>query len=266
MTNETMKDGAENFACYLIDNCENEVIREESVQGWLGKMLADPRYARAAAPTNETMKDGERAAFEECAASGDSCSYGPHGRHSEMQCRYCGKARDAARLDAHACRGERVFVVGIGRVVGENRQARAASPQSGETSTEFMARHLSGMNWDGKPSPQAALSGHAIYDAFLKWSEWTTELGEAISRKNIDGFVGELREFLTQAPTERMSEAARDAEDAAGLVGPAMVEHEFSVSPSSGIEICLHCGISKVAARTNTICDEASIDARKEYS
>ncbi|MFM0330689.1 Lar family restriction alleviation protein [Paraburkholderia strydomiana] len=47
------------------------------------------------------------------------------------------------------------------------------------------------------PTPQAdaapIINGHAINDLFLKWSEWTTELGEAISRKNIDGFVSELR-------------------------------------------------------------------------
>jgi hypothetical protein len=41
---QTLSDGAQYFACYLIDNCENEVIREESVQAWLGKMLAIPRY------------------------------------------------------------------------------------------------------------------------------------------------------------------------------------------------------------------------------
>jgi hypothetical protein len=45
------------------------------------------------------------------------------------------------------------------------------------------------------PQADAApiISGHEINDLFLKWSEWTTELGEAISRKNIDGFVSELR-------------------------------------------------------------------------
>jgi hypothetical protein len=41
---QTLSDGAQYFARYLIDNCENEVIREESVQAWLGKMLASPRY------------------------------------------------------------------------------------------------------------------------------------------------------------------------------------------------------------------------------
>lgn len=32
--------------------------------------------------------------FDECVASGQSCSYGPHGRKGEMQCRYCGKEQD----------------------------------------------------------------------------------------------------------------------------------------------------------------------------
>jgi hypothetical protein len=35
---------------------------------------------------------------------------------------------------------------------------------------------------------------------FLRWSEWTTELGEAISRKNIDGFVSDLRALLAAQP------------------------------------------------------------------
>jgi hypothetical protein len=40
------------------------------------------------------------------------------------------------------------------------------------------------------------LSGHAVEEIFLRWSEWTSELGEAISRKNIDGFVGEIHAVL----------------------------------------------------------------------
>src|SRR4051812_25962637 len=43
-------------------------------------------------------------------------------------------------------------------------------------------------DWNRRPTPQAdaapVISGHEINDLFLKWSEWTTELGEAISRKN----------------------------------------------------------------------------------
>jgi hypothetical protein len=42
----------------------------------------------------------------------------------------------------------------------------------------------------------AFLSGHDVEELFLRWSEWTTELGEAISRKNIDGFVSDLRALL----------------------------------------------------------------------
>lgn len=38
-------DGAERFACYLVDHCEREMVSEESILRWLGKMLADPQYA-----------------------------------------------------------------------------------------------------------------------------------------------------------------------------------------------------------------------------
>jgi hypothetical protein len=46
----------------------------------------------------------------------------------------------------------------------------------------------------------AFLSGRDVEELFLRWSEWTTELGEAISRKNIDGFVGDLRALLAAQP------------------------------------------------------------------
>jgi transcriptional regulator with XRE-family HTH domain len=51
-------------------------------------------------------------------------------------------------------------------------------------------------------APQAVATGHEIGEAFLKWSEWTTELGEAISRTNIDGFVGELRATIAARKAE----------------------------------------------------------------
>lgn len=38
-------------------------------------------------------KSNEHLGFAECAASGHSCSYGPHGPKGEMQCEYCGAAR-----------------------------------------------------------------------------------------------------------------------------------------------------------------------------
>jgi hypothetical protein len=31
--------------------------------------------------------------FDECVATGESCSYGPHGLHGEEQCQYCGKRK-----------------------------------------------------------------------------------------------------------------------------------------------------------------------------
>jgi hypothetical protein len=46
------------------------------------------------------------------------------------------------------------------------------------------------------------LSGRDVEELFLRWSEWTTELGEAISRKNIDGFVSDLRALLAAKPAD----------------------------------------------------------------
>jgi hypothetical protein len=46
----------------------------------------------------------------------------------------------------------------------------------------------------------AFLSGRDVEELFLCWSEWTTELGEAISCKNIDGFVSDLRAILAAQP------------------------------------------------------------------
>jgi hypothetical protein len=56
---QTLSDGAQYFARYLIDNCENEVIREESVQAWLGKMLASPRYHPTAPAQSCESCEGE---------------------------------------------------------------------------------------------------------------------------------------------------------------------------------------------------------------
>lgn len=52
-------DGAENFACYLIDNCEGETIKEEFIQSWLGKMLKNPRYACATTPSTVAGSAGQ---------------------------------------------------------------------------------------------------------------------------------------------------------------------------------------------------------------
>ncbi|KVP59308.1 hypothetical protein WJ91_12590 [Burkholderia ubonensis] len=55
-----VSDGAQTFACYLIDHCEGETITEEAILSWLGKMAQEPRYARAAAsPAAEARVIGE---------------------------------------------------------------------------------------------------------------------------------------------------------------------------------------------------------------
>jgi hypothetical protein len=61
---QTLSDGAQFFACYLIDNCENEVVREESVQAWLGKMLASPRYHPAAPSVEQDDRGALIRAFD----------------------------------------------------------------------------------------------------------------------------------------------------------------------------------------------------------
>ncbi|WP_233623967.1 hypothetical protein [Burkholderia vietnamiensis] len=49
----TIRDGAENFACYLIDRCERETVTEENVQAWLGEMLREPQYAASPVEQHE---------------------------------------------------------------------------------------------------------------------------------------------------------------------------------------------------------------------
>ncbi len=50
------------FAAYLLDNCEREVIYEESLQRWVADMIADPHYGplfrREAAPVAEAKAQG----------------------------------------------------------------------------------------------------------------------------------------------------------------------------------------------------------------
>lgn len=50
----------------------------------------------AAAPAQPPI--GDVPAFDECAASGESCSYRPDGPKGELQCRYCGKSKSAAPI------------------------------------------------------------------------------------------------------------------------------------------------------------------------
>lgn len=51
--------------------------------------------------------------------------------------------------------------------------------------------------------------------------------------------------------------------ESGGLIGPGLVEHEFILQPSSSIFLCQFCGISKLAARTNTICDVGTKEQQK---
>lgn len=55
------------------------------------------RIARIVVPFVKRMNgQAIEESFRECAASGAGCSYGPHGRHGEIQCKYCGESKEAA--------------------------------------------------------------------------------------------------------------------------------------------------------------------------
>lgn len=58
------------------------------------------RAALASAPVaGEALKD-------ECAATGQTCSYGPHGPHGERQCKYCGAAPQASEAECSCPSGD----------------------------------------------------------------------------------------------------------------------------------------------------------------
>jgi hypothetical protein len=86
------------------------------------------------------------------------------------------------------------------------------------------------------PQADAApiINGHAINDLFLKWSEWTTELGEAISRKNIDGFVSELRAAIAAGGAQEPSATREEIERARDRVLTQSKNSLFR----SGAKIC----------------------------
>lgn len=45
---------ATNFACYMVDNCEREIVTEEAILRWLGMALCNPRYNATPAPDQAT--------------------------------------------------------------------------------------------------------------------------------------------------------------------------------------------------------------------
>lgn len=98
-----------------------------------------------------------------------------------------------------------------------------------------------------QPSPAAPaqsawpiLSGHAVGEIFLHWSEWTAELGEAISRKNIDGFVAELRKALAD---QQPSQPAQASEACPTCNGHGMIGGPSYYAPDEGGEPCPDCAV-----------------------
>jgi len=161
---------------------------------------------------NKTMKDGERASFEAWASLYTNFPE----EYDNIPAWLAWEARAASPQSVE--KGEaipddcdvRKILLCVVPGDGSGHEVYAKNIGDVEQLLIELGERLEEFESARAAAPQAALSGHVIGEAFLKWSEWTTELGEAISRKNIDGFLGEARSLLTQAPTERMSDAARE--------------------------------------------------------
>jgi hypothetical protein len=127
------------------------------------------------------------------------------------------------------------------------------------------------------PQADAApiINGHAINDLFIKWSEWTTELGEAISRKNIDGFVSELRAAIAaggaQEPVAWMYSSTRGVDlgrmrwsDDMKALGPAdMVETPLYAAPLPRVAATVRLTDEqhKAIAVASTLCESMGYPA-----
>ncbi len=73
-------------------------------RSWSSLVLEIQRaLTRASAATVDEASDWT---VNECVATGQTCTYGPHGRHGEMQCKYCG-AKPAAQQQAEPGADER---------------------------------------------------------------------------------------------------------------------------------------------------------------
>ncbi len=53
---------AVNFACYLIDHCERDVVYEESVQRWLAMAMVNPRYNTTVSALPDAGLDSQKGA------------------------------------------------------------------------------------------------------------------------------------------------------------------------------------------------------------
>jgi hypothetical protein len=199
-----------------IDECIEALIDAKSLAAKLSARnqldLAIERRINAAAPANVAI--GEREAFE--AWGNETFNYGfqpetwddgagPVAReaqytHEGTQMAWEGWQARAA-LTAEKVAAEPVAYTTadrLKRIAERNRHVDTMWPASmrDEGDIALYAAPQQPAQSAEQDERAAFVSGRDVEELFLRWSEWTTELGEAISRKNIDGFISDLRALL----------------------------------------------------------------------
>ncbi|RQM44550.1 hypothetical protein EHZ19_28285 [Paraburkholderia bannensis] len=230
----TVQDGAENFACYLIDNCENEVIREESVQAWLGKMLANPRYAHttvaadAAAPSEDAyvaQRLTEVLAEVWATIMGDDAQPEDESLNAIERVK---KAAQVLRLEVDLYRAQREEAAAQPDERAAFTEFRAALSRLDGSSVSLADRVMILSNatflmdeYARASAPQAALTDEqcatvteaanviAILTGHDSFANLKHKFGDD-PWTSVNKIASDLRALLATAPTERMSDAARD--------------------------------------------------------
>jgi hypothetical protein len=96
----------------IVKRRHNSIVEIAEVGGYPAALNAMKRYVA------EHASDVVTAVPDECAATGESCNYGPWGRDCERQCKYCGKVQDA--LNAPAAPIVKAFPAGWESIEGDD--------------------------------------------------------------------------------------------------------------------------------------------------
>lgn len=84
---------------------------------------------QASAARFDTQPKGTAPGFDECVASGQSCSYGPHGPKGEMQCCYCGKEKTPSSAVTHQAPEGWMLVPKVGTRVKADHPITCLNPE-----------------------------------------------------------------------------------------------------------------------------------------
>ena len=134
-------------------------IVEKSAVRWLNKN----QMWEVMHPSEDDPQQAEPSDWttNECAATGQTCNYGPHGRHGETQCKYCG-AKPAAQQQAEPGRYERSQQLGVflrlaDVVQADSKKTRDRYPAQSERADQIAAFMRTACKWAAQPGLAAAL-------------------------------------------------------------------------------------------------------------